>query len=35
MGIEFTALEEQIKNRLQAYLEKIDQGFASAAGQSS
>lgn len=35
MGIEFTALEEQIQNRLQAYLEKIDQGFASAAGQSS
>src|SRR5436190_340745 len=35
MGIEFTALEEQIQNRLQVYLEKIDQGFASAAGQSS
>ena len=35
MGIEFTALEEQIQTRLQEYLEKIDQGFASAAGQSS
>jgi PilZ domain len=35
MGIEFTTLEDQIQKRLQAYLEKIDQGFASAAGQSS
>ena len=35
MGIEFTAIEDQIQQRLQAYLEKIDQGFASAAGQSS
>ena len=35
MGIEFTALEDQIQQRLQSYLEKIDQGFASAAGQSS
>jgi hypothetical protein len=35
MGIEFTALEDQIQKRLQAYLEKMDQGFASAAGQSS
>ena len=33
MGIEFTALEEHIQQRLQAYLEKIDQGFASAATQ--
>jgi hypothetical protein len=31
MGIEFTALEEHIQKRLQAYLEKIDQGFTSAA----
>ena len=31
MGIEFTALEEHIQQRLQAYLEKTDQGFASAA----
>jgi hypothetical protein len=31
MGIEFTALEEHIQKRLQAYLDKIDQGFASAA----
>jgi PilZ domain-containing protein len=35
MGIEFTALEMQIQNRLQEYLEKIDKGFASAAGQST
>ena len=33
MGIEFTALESQIQERLQAYLEKIDQGFAKAATQ--
>jgi len=35
MGIEFTALEEHIQKRLHAYLEKIDQGFASAASQTS
>jgi hypothetical protein len=35
MGIEFTALEAHIQKRLQAYLEKIDQGFASAATQNS
>jgi PilZ domain len=35
MGIEFTALEEHIQNRLQAYLDKIDQGFAKAATQTS
>jgi PilZ domain len=35
MGIEFTSLEDQIQQRLQVYLEKIDQGFASAAGTSS
>jgi hypothetical protein len=35
MGIEFTALEEHIQKRLQTYLDKIDQGFASAATQTS
>jgi hypothetical protein len=35
MGIEFTALEAHIQKRLQAYLDKIDQGFASAATQNS
>ena len=35
MGIEFTALEAHIQKRLQAYLDKIDQGFASAATQTS
>jgi hypothetical protein len=35
MGIEFTALEGHIQKKLQAYLEKIDQGFASAASQGS
>jgi len=35
MGIEFTALEGHIQKRLQAYLDKIDQGFASAATQTS
>jgi hypothetical protein len=35
MGIEFTSLEAHIQKRLQAYLEKIDQGFASAASQNS
>jgi PilZ domain len=34
MGIEFTALEEQIQQRLQQYLDKIDKGFAKAATQS-
>jgi len=33
MGLEFTALEVPIQHKLQAYLDKIDQGFASAAGQ--
>jgi hypothetical protein len=31
MGLEFTALEVPIQQKLQAYLDKIDQGFASAA----
>jgi hypothetical protein len=31
MGLEFTALEVSIQQKLQAYLDKIDQGFASAA----
>jgi hypothetical protein len=35
MGIEFTTLEMQIQQQVQEYLEKIDKGFASAAGQSS
>jgi hypothetical protein len=35
MGIEFTALEAHIQERLQAYLEKIDQGFAKAATQTT
>lgn len=35
MGIEFTELEMQIQQQLQEYLEKIDTGFAAAAGQSS
>jgi len=35
MGIEFTSLEQQIQEQLQAYLEKIDKGFASAATQNS
>lgn len=35
MGIEFTALEGDIQKKLQAYLDKIDQGFASAATQST
>lgn len=35
MGIEFTALEEQIQQRLQQYLDKIDKGFAKAATHSS
>lgn len=35
MGIEFTDLDVQIQHKLQAYLDKIDQGFASAATQGS
>ena len=35
MGIEFTALEMQIQQHLQEYLEKIDKGFAASAGQTS
>jgi hypothetical protein len=35
MGIEFTSLEMQIQQRLQEYLEKIDTGFAAAAGQTT
>jgi PilZ domain len=31
MGIEFTALESEIQQRLQEYLAKMDKGFASAA----
>jgi PilZ domain len=35
MGIEFIALEQLIQKRLQAYLEKMDTGFAKAATQNS
>jgi hypothetical protein len=35
MGIEFIALEEQIQQRLQEYLDKMDKGFAKAATQTS
>ena len=35
MGIEFTTIESHIQQRLQEYLEKIDQGFANAASQST
>jgi hypothetical protein len=35
MGIEFTSMEMQIQQQLQEYLEKIDKGFASAAGQTT
>lgn len=35
MGIEFVELEMQIQQRLQEYLDKIDQGFASAASERS
>jgi hypothetical protein len=35
MGIEFTALEIHIQQRLQEYLEKIDKGFSRAASQNS
>ena len=31
MGIEFTSLDNPVQERLQAYLEKIDQGFATKA----
>lgn len=31
MGIEFTALEEHIQERLQKYVEKMDKGFSKAA----
>lgn len=34
MGIEFTSLTEAIQDKLQAYLEKMDQGFAKAATQT-
>jgi hypothetical protein len=33
MGIQFTELEDQIKTRLQEYLDKMDRGFAMAATQ--
>lgn len=35
MGIEFTTMEMQIQQKLQEYLEKIDQGFANAASQGT
>ncbi len=35
MGIEFIALEDQIQKRLQAYLDKMDTGFAKAATQTT
>jgi PilZ domain len=35
MGIEFTALEDHIQQRLQEYLNKIDEGFSRAATQGS
>ena len=35
MGIEFTTIESHIQQRLQEYLEKIDQGFANAASQGT
>ena len=34
MGIEFTSLETAIQERLQEYLQKMDQGLANAAGQT-
>lgn len=34
MGIEFTDLKGDIQQRLQSYLEKIDEGFAKAASQT-
>src|SRR5579864_1493743 len=35
MGIEFTVLEMEIQHQLQEYLEKIDKGFANAAGHGN
>ncbi len=35
MGIEFTALEDHIQQRLQAYLEKMDKGFSRAATEGA
>jgi hypothetical protein len=35
MGIEFTALESHIQERLQEYLEKMDKGFSRAASEGS
>jgi len=35
MGIEFTGLTEESKNRFQAYLEKIDPGMASQGPKST
>jgi hypothetical protein len=35
MGIEFTALGNQIQHRLQDYLEKIDKGFSKAATEGA
>jgi PilZ domain len=35
MGIEFTELPGQVQQKLQQYLETIDKGFASSAGQGS
>jgi hypothetical protein len=35
MGIEFTALETHIQERLQAYLEKMDKGFSRAATEGA
>jgi hypothetical protein len=34
MGIEFTDLENQVQERLQSLLEKMDTSFAAAAGTS-
>jgi hypothetical protein len=34
MGIEFTALEDDIQERLQKYIEKMDKGFSRAATES-
>jgi hypothetical protein len=34
MGIEFTALEDHIQERLQKYIEKMDKGFSRAATES-
>jgi hypothetical protein len=35
MGIEFTELPGQVQQKLQQYLESIDKGFASSAGQGT